>query len=267
MATRGEELFDQLHTLAGVTRLIGQTEDVHLDCKEWPTKDDDAQRVFAKAARGLTNAEGGVLVVGVKAKPTAKDEPDLIDSVNPVADTSTVKSRILDLVGQLVEPGIEGKVDECKTRSSRRCIPIPPALGERLRQLCKGEWIFSASNGSALNPRNALRRHVLPAAKAVGLDGINWHSFRHSFVVNQRRSGTHAKVIAGLLGHAGTLLHEEVYDHYEVAEGREPIAKLLQTVMNSTRADSARPQVGATEGVGGPAGIRTPDQGIMSPLL
>ena len=83
----------------------------------------------------------------------------------------------------------EGKLDECKTRSSRRRIPIPRELRDRLLNVCDGEWIFTASNGSPLNPRNTLRRHPLPAAKAAGLQGINWHSFRHSFVVNQRRNG------------------------------------------------------------------------------
>jgi hypothetical protein len=64
--------------------------------------------VFAKATCGLTNAEGGVLVVGMRAKSTAKDEPDVVEAAAPVAGMIAVKSRILDLVVQLVEPGIEG---------------------------------------------------------------------------------------------------------------------------------------------------------------
>src|ERR1019366_545919 len=108
MLSRGEELFQKLQSADSIRALIGQSEDVHFDCKEWPTSDSDAQRVFAKAACGLTNAEGGVVLVGMRAKSTSKDEPDLVESVATVADTSAVKSRILNLVGQLVEPGIDG---------------------------------------------------------------------------------------------------------------------------------------------------------------
>src|SRR5882724_11869881 len=105
---RAEHLFNQLQSLAGIRALIGQSEDAHFDCKEWPQKVEDAQKVFAKAACGLVNAEGGVLVIGMKARRMSKDQPDLVDSLAPVNDTSDVKSRVLDLVGQLVEPGIEG---------------------------------------------------------------------------------------------------------------------------------------------------------------
>src|SRR5262249_36767906 len=99
-------------------------------------------------------------------------------------------------------------------------------------------------------------------AKTLGLDGINWHSFRHSFVVNQRRSGTHAKVIAGVLGHSGTQLQAEVYNHYEEAESREPIAKLLQTVMNSSRAELNHPQNAASDSLVGPQGFEPRTKGL-----
>jgi hypothetical protein len=88
--------------------LIGQPEDACFDCKEWPARDDDAQKMLAKAACGLTNAEGGVLVIGLKAESKPKDEPDVVGSIAPVKDTSLAKSRVLNLIGNLVEPGIVG---------------------------------------------------------------------------------------------------------------------------------------------------------------
>jgi hypothetical protein len=107
MPGRAEQLFSLLKSASTILALIGQSEDAHFDCKEWPVKDEDAQRVFAKAACGLANAEGGVLIVGMKARAISKDDPDLVDSAQPVADTSAVKSRILDLVGQLVDPALK----------------------------------------------------------------------------------------------------------------------------------------------------------------
>jgi hypothetical protein len=131
MSERGKELFDELQSAQAILALMGQPEDAHLDCKEWPN-DKDVQSSLAKAACGLTNAEGGVLIVGMKARPRAKEDPDLVESAAPVADTAAVKSRILDLVGQLVEPGIEGvqatEVNERK--DSKSGYESPPLRDE-----------------------------------------------------------------------------------------------------------------------------------------
>jgi len=134
MSNRAAELFDRFQTPASIKELIGQPEDVHLDCKEWPTSDSDAQKLFAKAACGLTNSEGGILIVGMEARQRSKDEPDLIVSAVPVPDTSAVKSRILDLVGQLIEPSIEGvRATEVNETSGSRAgfvvVYIPASEG------------------------------------------------------------------------------------------------------------------------------------------
>jgi hypothetical protein len=155
MPTRGEELFDALQSPAAILGLIGQSEDVHFDCKEWPANDNDAQRTIAKACCGLTNAEGGVVVVGMRARPTGKDDPDLVESAAPVADTSTVKSKILDLIGKLVEPLIEGvrveTVNEQPGSSSGFVVVyIPAAEGSPRRS--RKDWKFYLRIGSGTFP-------------------------------------------------------------------------------------------------------------------
>jgi len=152
---RAEELFQNLQSPNSIRALIGQSEDVHFDCKVWPASDADAQKVLAKAACGLTNAEGGVILVGMSARATSKDEPDLIESAAPVADTSAVKSRILDLVGQLVEPGIEGvQVAEVNdpggSRSGFVVVHIPPSEGSPRRS--RKDWKFYQRIGSGTFP-------------------------------------------------------------------------------------------------------------------
>jgi Putative DNA-binding domain len=105
---RAEILYSELRDLGAIEGLIGQPEDSYLDCKEWPTKDDDAQKLLAKAACGMTNADGGILVIGMKAESRPKDEPDVVTAKAPVPDTRQVASRILGLISNLVEPGIVG---------------------------------------------------------------------------------------------------------------------------------------------------------------
>jgi Putative DNA-binding domain len=153
MSERAEQIFHRLTTVSAVLSLIGQSEDSHLDCKEWPPKPEDAQRVFAKAACGLTNAEGGVLVVGMKAKSISKDEPDLIESPAPVTDTSAVKSRILDLVGQLVEPGIEGVLvteinEPLGSKSGFVVAYIPASDGSPRRSKKDGRFYLRIGSGT-----------------------------------------------------------------------------------------------------------------------
>jgi hypothetical protein len=155
MSERGKELFGQLQTPESIRGLIGQSEDAHFDCKEWPASDGDAQKVFAKAACGLTNAEGGVVVVGMKARAITKDEPDLVDSAAPVIDTRAVKSRILDLIGQLVEPGIEAvqasEINEpAGSRSGFVVVYIPASEGSPRRS--RKDWKFYLRIGSGTFP-------------------------------------------------------------------------------------------------------------------
>jgi hypothetical protein len=108
MAGRAEFLYGELKDRAAIDGLIDRPEDGHLDCKEWPAKEKDAHEMLAKAVCGLTNSDGGVLVIGMRAKSQRSGAPDVITDVAPVADTSQVRSRILTLVGNLVEPPIVG---------------------------------------------------------------------------------------------------------------------------------------------------------------
>ena len=88
MSGHGKELFDRLQSAESIKGLIGLPEDVHFECKEW-TSEAEAQKMLAKAACGMTNAEGGVVLVGMKARRSqSKDDPDVVDSEAPVSDTS-----------------------------------------------------------------------------------------------------------------------------------------------------------------------------------
>jgi hypothetical protein len=155
MSERGKELFDRLNTAKAILALIGESEDSHLDCKEWPSDDRDAQKVLAKAACGLANAEGGVILVGMKARPEPKGDPDVIQSAAPLADTNAVKSRILSLLGEIVEPGIEGiqavSVSEKPDSKSGFVVVYIPAAEAPPRR-SKKDWKFYQRIASGTYP-------------------------------------------------------------------------------------------------------------------
>ena len=92
----------------------------------------------------------------------------------------------------------------------------------KIKELCS-----EVSDPTPLDPKNAMVRFVKPAAKEAGMESRNWHSFRHSFAVNQRREGTHPKVLSAMLGHSRVQLAMDVYDHVNVDELRAPLDQML----------------------------------------
>ena len=118
----------------------------------------------------------------------------------------------------------DGKVDATKSRDSKRRIPIPPALLERMKTLgTTGEWIFHARGGVPLNPGNSLRRYIRPVAQELNIDLGGWHDFRHTVATSMLRAGHGVKVVSELLGHSDVSITLRTYDHVESDAFRAPL--------------------------------------------
>ena len=141
-----EQLFQRLQDLPAINALVNTTENLYLDCKIWPSRDDDAQRMLAKAVCGFANADGGVVVIGMDARSGPnKDDPDLIQRTAPVPDTIYVKSRIENLIGDVVEPRPESVqlaiVPDAKgSPSGFVIVNVPPTEGLPCRS--RKDWKF-----------------------------------------------------------------------------------------------------------------------------
>jgi integrase len=101
--------------------------------------------------------------------------------------------------------------------------------------------VFRSRKGTPLNPGNALKRHVRPAAKELGILLGGCHDFRHTLSTKLRRSGVHPKVVSDILGHNKGNLAKDIYDRTEVADFVQPLSvistELLRDVMkNAVRA-------------------------------
>lgn len=148
-----ETRFEQLRNVTEIQSLLGQTEDLHLDVKEWPSRDDDAQRVLAKALSGFSNADGGILVIGLEARPLTKGDPDVIQALRPVADALSVKSKIENLLGNLIEPSLPGiRVAEVLAvpgqPSGFVLVYIPPTDGLPVRSRKHSNFYMRVSAGT-----------------------------------------------------------------------------------------------------------------------
>lgn len=81
-----------------------------------------------------------------------------------------------------------GKVQELpKTDASGEELPVHPRLCEILReresrQKHDHSWVFaSMKTGSPYSDSTILTNYLKPAAKKLGIKGLGWHTFRHSY--------------------------------------------------------------------------------------
>jgi len=135
----------------------------------------------------------------------------------------------------------DGDVDSVKSLKSVRELPLDAKLVERIRGLGeRHEWVFRSEVGTPVNPGNALKRYIHPAAKALGIVIGGWHDFRHTLSTGLRRAGVHPKVVSDILGHSRLSLAMDVYDRTDVTDFEQPLAVvakgLLSTVSKSEAA-------------------------------
>jgi len=90
----------------------------------------------------------------------------------------------------------------------------------------KSVWVFPSDNPDThVDPRNFYRRVYLPTVKAIGLEGVSWHSLRHTFASRLAMSGATEGTIASLLRHSGTVLVRR-YAHLSPSHLQHEIEKV-----------------------------------------
>jgi integrase len=121
------------------------------------------------------------------------------------------------------------RTGDTKTRQSRRTLAQPGLAAQRLREhrvrqaeerLRAESWfedgiVFATAKGTPMDAAN-VRRDLPRALKLVnGIDPARWtpRELRHSFVSLLSASGLRIEDIAGLVGHQGTRVTEQVYRH------------------------------------------------------
>jgi excisionase family DNA binding protein len=118
----------------------------------------------------------------------------------------------------------EGTVGTLKTKKSKRSIPIPASLMQRLNKLNHvSEWVFSSENGTPVNPGNALRRYIQPLARELGIKLSGFHDLRHTLATDLINSGVSAKTVSEILGHANVGITLNTYTHPALENFKGPL--------------------------------------------
>ena len=119
-------------------------------------------------------------------------------------------------------------ISSVKTVSSKRLVPIPEKLLEIALNLYTVDDYFMLSNSkNVIEPRN-LRRFYMNLCKNNKINGLHFHSLRHTFASKCVESGENYKTISELLGHANINTTLNLYVHPTIEEKRKCIEKLFK---------------------------------------
>jgi hypothetical protein len=87
-----------------------------------------------------------------------------------------------------------------KSRYSKRDVPLPRALADRLRALgtAPGDFVFRTAGGTVLDPGNLATRVLAPACRAAGVEWAGFHTFGPYRRVAAVRGGAERRAGAAL---------------------------------------------------------------------
>lgn len=112
-----------------------------------------------------------------------------------------------------------------KSRYSKRDVPIPRALAERLSAhgVAQGELVFSSAAGSVVDPDNLATRVLAPACKAAGVEWAGFHTFRHTVASRLFAEGRNVVQVQRWLGHHSASFTLDTYVHLLDNDLGEPL--------------------------------------------
>lgn len=107
-----------------------------------------------------------------------------------------------------------------KTDTSDRIIPVPAVLRPIINKYCKESgYVLTQENGKFIEPR-LLQRKFEKHIKACGLEGVHFHTLRHTFATRCIETGMDAKTLSEILGHCDvkTTLNKYVHSSLELKQ-------------------------------------------------
>lgn len=120
-------------------------------------------------------------------------------------------------------------IDEPKTESSTRDIPIATVLQPVLKQITatsSSKYVISEAS-DFLSPRTLeYRYHRL--LNACGIESINFHALRHTFATRCVEAGMDIKTLSEILGHSDPSITLKIYVHSSMERKRNQLEKLAE---------------------------------------
>lgn len=131
-----------------------------------------------------------------------------------------------------------GAIDDTKTSSSRSKLPLAPLLTELLlawKAQSRSQWLFaSAATGMPYMSPSLQQRWVRPAGEALGIQGLGFHSLRHSYRSWLDATGAAPGVTKDLMRHSAIATTFNVYGKALSPEKREANNRVVELLLAPT---------------------------------
>jgi integrase len=112
----------------------------------------------------------------------------------------------------------EGEFDETKSDAGDRDVPLDSVMKAALKHAWNvsrfrkpDDLVFTATNGSPINRRNLLNRHLKVTLKKLGLPACTFHDLRHLHSSLSMRTGASPEVTRDNMGHSTVDVTQNIY--------------------------------------------------------
>jgi integrase len=160
----------------------------------------------------------------------------------PATKAGGVQYVRLNQEAQAILQTLDERAAKAQAVAEAQAIANQAAGAER-----RSPWVFPSDNPRThADPRNFYRRVYLPAVKELGLDGVSWHTLRHTFASRLAMSGATEGTIAALLRHSGTSLVRR-YAHLSPSHLQQEVEKVAAFGRVGCRVSDQAPPSNAEE--------------------
>ena len=156
--------------------------------------------------------------------------------------------RKVTIVGSLERVGGGYRyVEETKTESGRRTIPLPlfliDVLAAHLADAPESEFVFPSASGRHLDYGNFLKRYWHPAVERAGLAPLTPHELRHTAAALMIDQGANPVTVQRRLGHKNITTTLQVYGHIFPEQDDLLTARLDDLYRGSSRVQTVSSKV------------------------
>ena len=136
----------------------------------------------------------------------------------------------------LVQQGVvNGRIGKVKTEASHDKVPLDPAFSDILLQW-KGDrkvgLVFPSYITGGCYHASIIQKQILkPQGKEIGIPGLGWHTFRHTYRSLLDETGAPIGVQQKLMRHTNVSTTMNVYGMSSLRAKQEANSKVVQMVM------------------------------------
>ena len=138
---------------------------------------------------------------------------------------------------------VQGRIDDTKTANREAPLPLVKEVLEiilrwRARSRFSGDedWVFAnpAVDGTKpINPWNLQTRYLAPAGREIGLEGLGWHSYRHTYRSLLDATGAPVGVQQKLMRHGSVSMTMDGYGDAYMEQKREVNSAVVKGIFAS----------------------------------